>query len=300
MKGPDCHECIQLAEAASHAVDFPKTGTPADFTKLPRPPSRERPDFLSPESVDSVDNNLYYPSEKLLGVLFRRVPAAKRPELRNDASNTPSDGNSLFNALMEIDLSELGLPPLQPPENDLKEEMEQLLGVYREHLESIAQIFTISKSRGARISEAQLISGTITAKWSDHHKRREAVIAMNLQVSIINFYFTVLLSLTFLLQTHELCTSIRHEIRRVSVQPEDSDSNDSSEIYEDEDGELDVDELVFETRAEVFTRAWAAWRVAEDTLTDDPSAFGPQSFGLIALGLLLDVIKDAATTDAYY
>ena len=72
---------------------------------------------------------------------------------------------------------------------------------------------------------------------------------------------------------------------------QDSDSNDNFQIYEDEDGDIDDDELVFETRAEVFSRAWAAWRVAEDTLIDEPSAFGPRSFGLIALGLLLDVIK---------
>ena len=187
MKGPDCHECMQLAEAASHAVDFPKTGTPANFTALPRPPSQERPDFLAPETVDSVDNNLYYPSEKLLGILFRNVPEAKRPELREDASNTPSDGNTIFNALTEIDLSELGLPPLYPPQEDLWEEMLQLLEAYTEHLASIAQLFSISKSRD-RISEAELVSGTITGKWSDHRKRREAVIAMNIQVSIIIIY----------------------------------------------------------------------------------------------------------------
>ena len=79
---------------------------------------------------------------------------------------------------------------------------------------------------------------------------------------------------------------------------QDSDNNDF-QTYEDEEDEIDDDELVFETRAEVFTRAWAAWKVAEDTLFDDPSAFGPQSFGLIALGMLLDVIKDA-TADTYY
>ena len=180
---------MQLAEAASHAVDFPKTGAPAaKFASLPRPPCQERPDFLAPETVDPVDNNLYYPSEKLLGILFRNAPAAKRPELRNDALNTPSDGNCVFNALMKIDLSELGLPPLQLPQDDLREEMVQLLEAYSEHLGSIAQIFTISKSRGARISEAELISGTIIEKWSDHRKRKEAVISMNLQVSIIFFY----------------------------------------------------------------------------------------------------------------
>ena len=82
---------------------------------------------------------------------------------------------------------------------------------------------------------------------------------------------------------------------------QDSDNNDNFQEYEDEEDEIDEDELAFETRAEVFSRAWAAWKVAEDTLTYDPSAFGPQSFGLIALGLLLDLIKDAETpTDAYY
>ena len=190
MKGPDCPECMQLAEAASHAVDFPKTGTPANFSSLPRPPGEERPDFLAPENIDSVDNYLYYPSEKLLGVLFRSVPSAKRP----DALNTPSEGNRVFDALMGIDLSELGLPPLEPPLADLREEMLQLLGAYSEHLASIAQLYSISKSRGAQISEAELISGTITAKWSDQRKRREAVIAMNTQVSIIIFF---LYSFTF-------------------------------------------------------------------------------------------------------
>ena len=186
MKGPDCHECMQLAEAASHAVDFPKTGTPANFKSLPRPESEVKPDFLSPEAVDAADNSLYYPSEKLLGILFRNVPEAKYPELQDDPSNTPSDGNCIYNALMEIDLLELDLPPLQPPQDDLEEEMQQLLEAYSEHLLSIARMFSVSKPRRAHISEEELICGTITGKWSDHRKRREAVIAMNIQVSIIN------------------------------------------------------------------------------------------------------------------
>ena len=77
----------------------------------------------------------------------------------------------------------------------------------------------------------------------------------------------------------------------------DSDNNDDNKFqtYEElEEGEiLDDDVFVSETRAEIFTRAWAASKVAEDKLIVEPAAFGPQSFGLIALGLLLDVIKDA-------
>ena len=178
---------MQLAEAASHAVEFPKTGTLANFTTLPRPPSQERPNFLAPESVDSVDNNQYYPSEKLLGILFQNVPSADRPKLRYGAFNTPSDGNCILNALMEIDLSELGLPSLLPPHDDPREKMLDL-DAYSEDLGSIAKIHSLSMSR--RVSEAELISGTIIAKWPDHRKRREAIIAMNLQVPIIILYIS--------------------------------------------------------------------------------------------------------------
>ena len=193
MKGPDCDECIQLAEAASHAVDFPKTGTPADFSALPRPPGQERPDFLAPETIDSVDNNLYYPSEKLLGILFRNVPEAKHTASRYiTSSKTPSGYNHLFKALAKIDLSELGLPPLDPPKDDLREEISELLLTYSVHLVSIAQQYSISRFRG-KISEEELVSGTITGRWPDHRKRREAVMAMNIQVSIIILYFIFLL-----------------------------------------------------------------------------------------------------------
>ena len=56
--------------------------------------------------------------------------------------------------------------------------------------------------------------------------------------------------------------------------------------YDEEDWNADTRE------SEIFTRAWAAWNVAEEALKDDPRIFGPQSFGLIALGLMLEVVKE--------
>lgn len=43
--------------------------------------------------------------------------------------------------------------------------------------------------------------------------------------------------------------------------------------------------------AETFKRCWAAWRVAEDNLKEEPGMFGAQSFGLIALGMMLEIVK---------
>ena len=77
---------------------------------------------------------------------------------------------------------------------------------------------------------------------------------------------------------------------------QDSDNGNHPE-YEDEEDEIYEDVLIFEKRAEIFNRAWAAWSTAEDTLVGDPFAFGPQSFGLLAMGLLLDVVKDATKTE---
>jgi RNA-dependent RNA polymerase len=43
--------------------------------------------------------------------------------------------------------------------------------------------------------------------------------------------------------------------------------------------------------AETFKRSWAAWCVAEVILKEDSSKFGAQSFGLIALGRMLEIVK---------
>jgi hypothetical protein len=42
-----------------------------------------------------------------------------------------------------------------------------------------------------------------------------------------------------------------------------------------------------------MARSWTAWLIAEAELEENPDSFGPQSFGLIALGSLLKIMKDA-------
>ena len=52
--------------------------------------------------------------------------------------------------------------------------------------------------------------------------------------------------------------------------------------------------------AETMARSWAAWLVAEAELQGNPDAFGPQSFGLIALGSLLKIVKEIAVASTAY
>jgi RNA-dependent RNA polymerase len=181
LKGLDCDECVQLAEKASHAVDFPKTGTPVDFRSLPRPSGQEKPDFLASEAADTSDDKRFYPSDKVLGILFRSVPTEK-PTDPLDPGINPSDTDTIDSALSKIDFGLLGLPPLVDPPDEVWQEMEGLLySYYTDKLTSIAQTHAFSKHRGATLLEEELVSGTIMAKWADHRKRREAVAAMNLQ-----------------------------------------------------------------------------------------------------------------------
>ncbi|KAG1748832.1 RdRP-domain-containing protein [Suillus paluster] len=271
LKDPCCIQCIQLANLASQALDFPKSGTPVSFRSIPWVPRNQaRPDFLAREGAN-LTSEQYYKSTKLLGELFRRVPLKNGiPPLWN-GDYSPSDGATVKAALSRVDLRNLGLSGLTDPSEELIEEMTYLLNAYCEQLLVIGQAHTISKNKDIHVSEAELVSGTIMANWSDHQRRRNAVSAMNLQ-------------------THELVRAVRAEF-----QVKDPGLSET-ETYEEEDYEdwtfrEELDDADQQVMAETFKRSWAAWCAAEDTLEEDPSAFGAQSFGLIALGRMLDVVK---------
>ncbi|KAL4069320.1 RdRP-domain-containing protein [Scleroderma citrinum] len=271
INDPGCKECLQLAEHASHAVDFPKTGTPVRFQDIPRLKKQPKPDFLSHEGRDPTGDN-FYNSQKLLGKLFRRIPLEQWVPEEWNRSSSPSNGEVIENALRGVGLYGLGLPELQPPSEELCEEMQYLLEEYCDQLTSIGKVHTLSKSKDAPVSEAELVSGTLMANWSDHHRRKEVVTAMNMQ-------------------THELVRAVRAEMRTIEV---DHEHNEDDEDIRD-DYDYDEEDFYRENRmiAEHFKRAWAAWYVAEEVLREYPGSYGPQSFGFIALGRMLELIKEA-------
>ncbi|KAJ7651977.1 RdRP-domain-containing protein, partial [Mycena polygramma] len=265
--GPGCAACVELASHASHAVDFSKRGVPVDMTKLPKAPTPLRPDFLSGEGVNP-DGDAYYPSLKILGQLYRNVPIEEYyPEL--DSQRT--DGRKTREALALVGLRSLGLPSVaSDPSEDLLEEMRNILDEYSDQLMVIAKTHTISKRANAYLSEAELVSGTIQERYGDHRKRREAVSAMNLQVELAKAI------------RHEFNSPDYREMQETGIDEEEDEFEDEEDMAEDE-----------ERRRDKFERAWAAWIVAEEALDDDPSAYGPSSFGLLALGTMLEVIKEA-------
>ncbi|KAJ7139530.1 RNA dependent RNA polymerase-domain-containing protein [Mycena epipterygia] len=274
-EGPGCADCLQLAQHASHAVDFSKRGVPVDIRDLPKPPNNLRPDFLSGEGVNPALSmgDRYYPSVKILGRLYRNVPIDDYHPDPSELEQQRTDAAKIRIGLASIGLRSLGLPSISiVPNEDLLEEMRHILDEYADQLMTIAKTHMISKRANAYLSEAELISGTIQERY-DHRKRREAVSAMNLQ-------------------TGELAKAIRYEFRSPAYrETQGTAADDEEEEYDDDDDEgMAGDE---ERRRDKFERAWAAWLVAEEALDDDPSSYGPSSFGLLALGTILEVVKEA-------
>jgi RNA-dependent RNA polymerase len=141
------------------------------------------PDFHSREGADLTSEE-FYESPKLLGQLFRRVPVRRWIPLQWNGNYSPSDGDTIKRALSRTSLYNLGLSGLPDLSDELAEEMSYLLDAYCEQLLVIGQTHTITKNKHIHVSEAELVSGTIMANWSDHARRREAVKAMNLEVSV--------------------------------------------------------------------------------------------------------------------
>jgi hypothetical protein len=126
----------------------------------------------------SSPDSPFYPSKKILGQLYRRVPL-RADEL--DCLN-PSFGPVITDALHCLGTDRLGLPSIFDVDKETLQEMDDLMELYATELQFIAKTHTLSKHPNEQLTEAELVSGTIQTKWADHHKRRDAVASMNLQV----------------------------------------------------------------------------------------------------------------------
>jgi RNA-dependent RNA polymerase len=105
------------------------------------------------------------------------------------------------------------------------------------------------------------------------------------------------------LQTQELVRRVREELQWDDPGTPETETDedevpgipetetDEEEDYEDWTVREQCEEWERRVMAETFQRCWAAWCVAEDSLKEDPSMFGAQSFGLIALGMMLEIVK---------
>nr|CAA09697.1 RNA-directed RNA polymerase [Nicotiana tabacum] len=142
--------CKQLAQLFSIAVDFPKTGVPAEIPSQLRP--KEYPDFM--EKPDKPT----YPSEKVIGKLFQKVKN-KTPQASSIATFTRDVARKSYDSDMIVDGFE-----------DYIDEAFYYKSEYDNKLGNLMDYYGIK-------TEAEILSGGImkASKTFDRRKDAEAI-----------------------------------------------------------------------------------------------------------------------------
>jgi len=180
MADPDC---IKLAGLHSQAVDFPKTGSPVSFTELPKPKSKEKPDWYANETNHNKRD--FYESTRIIGELFRKidlpaVPEAQRlarrqrKKLQDSVHNLETEAvmhiysknddaisgplKNLMNECLDIDAH---------ASEDISVQISELLDVFYVHAAELDHICkNHSLAKFAPLTEEEVVAGTIVAKCS--------------------------------------------------------------------------------------------------------------------------------------
>ncbi|KAG9018986.1 hypothetical protein FRB90_007566 [Tulasnella sp. 427] len=273
-------DCIKLAELASKAVDFAKSGTPVSRDMIPklRFPSYQRPDWSAGEVGTGRNGRLVYRSNRAIGHLFRRIDLndAERLAARQARRQRAGAGhNAEQRAEAKLERAMKNLVITGPARNVLQHPISLvLLPVLERHIDAAStipeNITTVARRQfDAYVSELRFIAtcntitwdplteeeilmGTITAKTSQPRKR------VSMMARLRN-------------QTDELVKRIRAELAGELTDTSDSESDDENE-----------DDL-----EDWLLRSWAAWQVS--VLRD--KTFGGKSFGFVALRSIFECLK---------
>ncbi|KAJ4345158.1 hypothetical protein N0V95_005883 [Ascochyta clinopodiicola] len=184
-------ECIMLAKLASDAVDFSKSGNPADMSQIPQGVDSVRPDFMAPgrnlvvndlgaaeldelEDDDDVDDPdslsvldpekakiRYYRSQKALGQLYRRIDEKQFfTQMRDNfqaAQNTQQHETLLQKLERYVDREALAI---QWTHHRIF--AEQLREEYEDNMVDI--MYSMRPHRGEPLTELEVFSGNILGK----------------------------------------------------------------------------------------------------------------------------------------
>lgn len=182
-------DCMRLADLHSIAVDYPKSGKPVPVQGIPKLKHDLKPDWNAPETVNNTSES-FYKSSKAIGRLFREIDLPveqqhnlsrrRRRRARFDRLQENFDDFDLNDAResdLFIAVEERVQEFISTDRNDEEQnaDIERLFQRYASELQAICMTNTLSHAQGARISEAEVIIGTIAQKSSQPRKRMEAM-----------------------------------------------------------------------------------------------------------------------------
>ncbi|KAI0822735.1 RdRP-domain-containing protein [Trametes gibbosa] len=244
--------CIELARLCSQAVDYPKNGVPVDIFDSPRLLIREKPDWKKAEHSDPRDTDYYY-SSRALGVLFRSIDL-NNLKLPTSPSSIPS-GNVVLPPQRERPLSDVISLALRPF-------IKGQLHYYENADRNVAEMTPLFLRY-----EQELRYICVTHALSDapdiRLQEEEVVVGTILAV----------------------CSQKRwrqDRMYRMRLHSSDLVNNTRQSLYKPVDANNpEQGELLYG-----LSQAWLAWDFGQRNRT----VFGARSFGLVALGVVLDTL----------
>ncbi|KAJ3536923.1 hypothetical protein NM688_g6770 [Phlebia brevispora] len=237
-------KCIRLAALCSQAVDYPKNGVPVDIHEAPNRFIHYKPDWKKAEDNTPRETD-YYESSRALGHLFRGVSLLNAPQpadYEKASGRLRPLSDSISKALKPFIVDHLGEGALHNSEEHIKE-MEPVFRSYLDELRYMCLTHSLSDSPDSRLSEEEVVIGSILANCSQHRYRQDRMYRMRLHSSVV----------------------VNDTRRKLWVRTEAST----------------VGGMRYG-----LGQAWLAW----DFGMRNRAVFGANSFALIALGVILDIL----------
>lgn len=243
--------CLKLAQLHSIAVDFQKSGKPADLRSIPKG-LKMRPDWsadeLAPNYKQLPEN--FYESRRALGVLFRNVALPELRPPRQKKAGRPVDVDDVLDRFKNVSMGN-GRILDDPVTLLIQEKLSARIDLgfdgelaehflipqfeeFSRHLSSICAACSLSRRP---LMEEECWAGTIIAKSSQHRRRND-------------------------LQAHmrQQCTIIADQIREDLADPDDTE--------------------------EWLIRTWVAWNISRRW----ERTFGAKIYGYLALGSMFEAL----------
>ncbi|KAL6305270.1 RdRP-domain-containing protein [Sparassis latifolia] len=179
--------CLELAQLCSQAVDYPKNGKAVDIHDSPRFLIPYKPDWHQAEVADPRSTD-YYESTRALGEMYRRITITP-PSVAPTGENAASDGHrprplsdSISKALKPY--IERQLHRFHNEDKDVADIFD-LFHKYRDELRYICMTHALSDAPEVRLTEEEIVVGTILAKCSQHRWRQDRTYRMRLHSSML-------------------------------------------------------------------------------------------------------------------
>ncbi|KAG6851310.1 hypothetical protein H0H93_011746, partial [Arthromyces matolae] len=178
---PSVGQLGAFSKYQSKAVDYPKQGIPVDIdnNRLPRTLIRCKPDWHAAEVV-SPRHTDYYESSRALGVLYRSIVL---DDFQPEPVSSTDDPHAPLTDPISMRLKDALKHHLTRCSrvNDLPPMFQR----YVNELRYICATHVLSNTPGSRITEAEVVTGTILAKCSQKRWRKDRIYRMRLHASTL-------------------------------------------------------------------------------------------------------------------